>query len=443
MISLKHVIGWSIGSLGVAILFNTQTVLLTRYMTDELGIAAGVAATLLLISKLYDAATDPLMGWITDHTKSRWGRRRPWLLVGGLGSALAFIYLFNLPSGISSIAAVFIGLIAYSTFYTIFNVPYLAMPAEMSSVPAERTRLISWRVKAIGMGQLIGASLAPIMVFWFGSGQTGHAKMALILGSVAAAALVLCFLGTKGVHQTSPESSNRIDWREAVALIRANRPFLLLILTKLLQLTATAISLASMAYFFQHGLGRGLKDLGTYFALSSIVIILIQPVWVRLAKQGGKAKLYAIAAIGFVAIALSWFWTGTGTSMTSILVRSALSGIFVGGLLLMGQSLLPDTIHYDWQQNGLRREGIFAGIYTTVEKLSFALGGVTAGFILQFIGYQSSLSGELVIQTASAVSGIYFLSVVAPAILMLLSCIPLMYYPLKESDLTTDTNHAT
>lgn len=129
--------------------------------------------------------------------------------------------------------------------------------------------------------------------------------------------------------------------------------------------------------------------------------------------------------------------------MTSILVRSALSGIFVGGLLLMGQSLLPDTIHYDWQQNGLRREGIFAGIYTTVEKLSFALGGVTAGFILQFIGYQSSLSGELVIQTASAVSGIYFLSVVAPAILMLLSCIPLMYYPLKESDLTTDTNHAT
>ncbi len=81
MISLKHVVGWSIGSLGVAILFNTQTVLLTRYMTDELGIAAGVAATLLLISKLYDAATDPLMGWITDHTKSRWGRRRPWLLV--------------------------------------------------------------------------------------------------------------------------------------------------------------------------------------------------------------------------------------------------------------------------------------------------------------------------------------------------------------------------
>jgi len=86
MIQQKHVLSWGLGSLGVAIFFNTQTVLLTRYMTDELGIAAGVAGLLLLLSKLYDAVTDPLMGWITDRTKSKWGRRRPWLVIGGVGS---------------------------------------------------------------------------------------------------------------------------------------------------------------------------------------------------------------------------------------------------------------------------------------------------------------------------------------------------------------------
>lgn len=159
-------LSWGLGSLGVAILFNTQNVLLTRFMTDEMGIAAGTAGFLLLVTKLYDAITDPLMGFITDHTESRWGRRRPWIFIGGVGAACSFIYLFNAPTSIGPIIGIFIGLIAYSTFYTMFNVPYLSMPAEMSNIPSERTTLMSWRVRAIGLGQLIGSALAPVMVFW-------------------------------------------------------------------------------------------------------------------------------------------------------------------------------------------------------------------------------------------------------------------------------------
>ena len=141
-------LSWGLGSLGVAILFNTQTVLLTRFMTDEMGIAASTAGFLLLVSKLYDAVTDPVMGYITDHTDSKWGRRRPWIFLGGVGSACSFIYLFNIPSSLSAITGVFIGLIAYSTFYTIFNVPYLSMPAQMSTDPNDRSALIAWRVRA-------------------------------------------------------------------------------------------------------------------------------------------------------------------------------------------------------------------------------------------------------------------------------------------------------
>ena len=262
MIQQKHVLSWGLGSLGVAIFFNTQTVLLTRFMTDELGIAAGVAGLLLLLSKLYDAVTDPLMGWITDRTKSKWGRRRPWLIIGGVGTAMAFIYLFNVPSNISVITAIFIGLIAYSTFYTIFNVPYLAMPAEMSTLPLERTRLVAWRVRAIGMGQLIGSSFAPMMVFWFGGGRSAHGKMAIILGFVAMIAIIFCFLGTKGANQTVPKLKTKLSLKDSTKLILENKPFLFLIITKFLQLTATAIMLASMAYFFQHWLKKEFNDLG-------------------------------------------------------------------------------------------------------------------------------------------------------------------------------------
>ena len=438
MIQQKHVLSWGLGSLGVAIFFNTQTVLLTRFMTDELGIAAGVAGLLLLLSKLYDAVTDPLMGWITDRTKSKWGRRRPWLIIGGVGSAMAFIYLFNVPSNISVITAIFIGLIAYSTFYTIFNVPYLAMPAEMSSLPLERTRLMAWRVRAIGMGQLIGSSFAPMMVFWFGGGRSAHGKMAIILGFVAMIAIIFCFLGTKGANQTVPKLKTKLSLKDSTKLILENKPFLFLIITKFLQLTATAIMLASMAYFFQHWLKKEFNDLGLYFAISSVIIILVQPFWMSLVKKYSKAELYQVAAVGYALVSLSWYFSDPQTGMFWILFRSSLYGIFAGGLLLLGQAMLPDTIHYDWQQTGLRREGIFAGLYTTAEKLSFAIGGAMAGLFLQYFGYQSSQSGEVVIQSSTTISGIYFLAAVMPALLMLLSCVPLKYYRLEENDLAQE-----
>ena len=197
-----------------------------------------------------------------------------------------------------------------------------------------------------------------------------------------------------------------------------------------------------MACLFREGLGRSLQDLGSYFAVNSLVVILVQPLWLRLARRGGKARLYALAAVGFALVTASWFFAGHSTGMGAILLRFAASAVFVGGLLLMGQAMLPDTIDHDWQRSGQRREGIFSGIYTTVEKLSFALGGACAGFTLQWFGYRSSTSGQAVAQSASAIDGIYFLAAAVPAALMLASCIPLLLYPLRESELTEESTHA-
>ena len=431
-------LSWGLGSLGVAILFNTQNVLLTRFMTDEMGIAAGTAGFLLLVTKLYDAITDPLMGFITDHTESRWGRRRPWIFIGGVGAACSFIYLFNAPTSIGPILGIFIGLIAYSTFYTMFNVPYLSMPAEMSNIPSERTTLMSWRVRAIGLGQLIGSALAPVMVFWLGGGLSGHGFMALILGVLAMISIALCAMGTAGARQTAPQEKQKLLTWSAVQLIFENRPFLFLLLTKFLQLTATAVSLASTAYFFQHWLGKDFDVLGIYFAIGSVVIIMVQPFWIRMVKRYPKSEIYKVAAIGYALVSFSWYFTDADSGMIDIAIRGIVSGVSSGGLLLMGQAMLPDTIHYDYLRTGLRREGIFAGLYTTAEKISFAIGGAMAGLLLQFFGYRSSVSGVEVTQSDETIFGIFILSAVIPALLMLLSCVSLNYYRLKESDLAEE-----
>lgn len=437
-IQKKHMLSWGLGSLGVAILFNTQTVLLTRFMTDEMGIAASTAGFLLLISKLYDAVTDPVMGYITDNTDSKWGRRRPWIFLGGVGSACSFIYLFNIPSSLSAITGVFIGLIAYSTFYTIFNVPYLSMPAEMSTDPNDRSALIAWRVRAIGLGQLIGTSLAPAMVIWLGGGLAGHGFMALILGILAMISIIMCAIGTGGAKQTIPQDKQKLLTWNSIKLIFENKPFLFLILTKFLQLTGTAISLGTTAYLFQYWLGKTFYELSLYFAIGSVVIILVQPFWIKMIKRYPKSELYKVAAVGFALVACSWYFTDSNAGALDIVLRGGIYGIFTGGLLLMGQAMLPDTIHYDFQKTGLRREGIFAGLYTTAEKLSFAIGGAMAGFLLQYFGYRSSMSKQIVLQSEETVFGIFILSAFIPAVLMSLSCVPLHFYRLKESDLAKE-----
>ena len=146
-------IGWGMGTFGISSMFNSVNLLLQRFATDFLGIAAAAYGLIYLVSKIYDAATDPVMGALSDRTRSRFGRRRPYLLLGGALCAAAFIALFNAPSVVDSPHALLLLallLIFYSTGYTVFNVPYLAMPAEMTRDYMERARLISFRVYAIG-----------------------------------------------------------------------------------------------------------------------------------------------------------------------------------------------------------------------------------------------------------------------------------------------------
>lgn len=143
-LSRTTMIGWGLGTLGPVMLVSSTNALLLRFMTDFVGLSAGLAAALIGLSKLYDAFADPTMGWLSDRTRSRWGRRRPYLLAGGALLALSMLALFWLPPLEGDTArTLYMGavLIFYATAYTVFTIPYMAMPAEMSSSYHQRTEL--------------------------------------------------------------------------------------------------------------------------------------------------------------------------------------------------------------------------------------------------------------------------------------------------------------
>lgn len=444
-LGLRVVVGWALGTLAIGILFNTTGLLLLRYLTDYVGLAAGLAGLLIGASKIYDAVTDPLMGWVSDNTRSRFGRRRIWLLVGTLMCGLALIGLFNMPTGWSKTPLVFwvvLMLLFYATAYTVFTVPYMAMPAEMTTDYQERSRLMSYRVAFIGAAQLIAGYAAPVLIVFFGDGSRGHGRMSLVLAAGLVLAGLGCFWLTRGARSTTGTVQRadaaavvrvaRLDQLRAVA---GNRPFMLLILSKLALLLAIASFGATFAYFVVHVLKATYALLGTYTVVSSAALFASLPVWMRVIKRTDKRKAFLIAAILYALLSSSWLLASAGDPVLWTLLRGAGMGVLGCGTLLAGQALLPDAIEYDYLRHGERREALLAGFYTMAEKLASALGLALIGAFLGAMGYLSSSGGAFVQQPDSALLGISIAVGGLPALMMLLSAALLWGYDLTENKL--------
>jgi GPH family glycoside/pentoside/hexuronide:cation symporter len=430
-------VGWGVGTLAVAALFNSVNVLLLRYLVDYVGIGAALAGSMMALSKLYDAIIDPVIGAASDRSRSKHGRRRPFVLVGGLMLAFAALILFNVPSGLTASTAliyVVVGLLFYSTAYAVFSVPYMAMPAEMTSDYHERSRLISFRVYAVGLASLVATFVGPVLIERGGGGQSGHTMMSVFIATLAIVGTVICFRATARAPFHYSNDHIRLGLLEKIRLLVGNKPFVLLLVIKLLQLAALAVTQAAMPFLFKQVLKFNDTMLGLYFLVFYLGVMLSQELWVRLGRRLGKRKIYLVATLVYASMYLSWYFVETGEPVYFAFLRAAGLGVAAGAVLLFGQSLLPDTMEWDYRRTGLRREGMLSAVYTIAEKLAYALGAGITGILLGASGYVKATAGAAVVQPASAISAIYFLASIGPMILLVLSCVALIFYDLSEED---------
>ena len=436
MLPFKIRFGWGIGTLTVSLMFQATGLLLLLYLTDFVKLDATTAGLLIGLSKIYDAVTDPIMGRISDRTKSPWGKRRPYVFLGTFMCAGSFILLFNLATFADSPNIVIITLFALilnATGYTVFNVPYLAMPSEITNDYNARTNLVSYRVMAVAAGQLGGSALGPALVVYFGSGIAGHTGMANSLAIIMIFAGMTCFQLTKSASyiKTSVTQQNTSSFFKQFKTAFQVKPFAILLGIKVTQLTGFAIFLGSLPYLFTRVMGLSLSYIGFYFLIQGSVMFISQPIWVRVVSRIGKKSAYYLASLLWGLGALSWVLASQGETNIEIIARGIFLGIGAGGLLLVGQSMLPDTMQYDFQSSGQRREGILAGVYTTVEKLSFAIGPSLLGLILGFSGYNADLNQ----QNDNVISMIYFSAAGFPVITLIISCVLMFFYNVDQDTL--------
>jgi GPH family glycoside/pentoside/hexuronide:cation symporter len=428
-------VGWASGTLGIGT-FAVGGYLLLRFMTDYLGIAPGVAGIVFASAKIFDIVMDPIVGSISDRTRSRWGRRRPYLVAGGIACGLSFMLSFNPPAivtGWPAIAMVTGILFLNALSYAIFMIPYIAMPAEMTDRADERSQLMSFRVMFGSLSNLVGGFATTALIAWFGGGLAGHRAMGVIIGLAIFCFMTACFVFTRNAPSRPIVETAHVPMREQFKAAIANRPFLVLQCSKVMLLSAAAIHTASAPFFVQRRLALPDTGLGAIYATLTLGTILCQPFWLWLARTRGKRDAFVIAGLYTAVAWMCWLPFGAGTGWTTVLLLGTAAGIGNGGIVMLSYSMLPDTMAYEYQCSGRRIEGSFSGIYTMVEKLGGAFGSSLTGLTLAAFGYvQASAAGQQVVQSDRAIFGTAIAYTVVPSVLLLCSVAVMRFYPLDE-----------
>lgn len=422
--------GWGLGSLGLAVILNTLNVLLIAYLTVVVGIEPALAGSLVLLAKLYDVLTDLPMGWITDRTHTRWGARRPYLLAAGVVTPFALVMLFAAPDG-DAVTWIVAALLLYATGYTLFNVPYLSMPAELSPDTHLRTRMVAWRSLFIAGGTLFGVAVAPYLVGSLGGGADAYAVLGKTMAAVVAAAFAGCVVLT-GQRREVVQPPPATPITTQLKMMAGNRHFLTLLLIKVTHLLAMSIGAGSLFFMFRFVLDTDLQTLGIYGAVTTLVWAVMMPMWTSIARKHGKRSGYLLATFAYSLVTLTWLFADADEALAMTLLRGAAFGVISGGMLLMGNAMLQDIMDEDYRRTGVRKNGMFAGSYSLVEKITSGVGAQILGAILSITGFDRAAQQ----QGDTALLGIYVVVGLIPAVLMLLSLFVIRAYRLDESKLT-------
>lgn len=431
-------IGYATGSLATGAFGTVPGLILLIYLTDTLGVAAGVAGLVVFLPKFWDVIFNPIVGAWSDRTNSKMGPRRPWMLAGGILLPISFVFLFATPAILGpggSAVYVMVFFLLSAASYALFQVPYVSMPAEMTDNYEERTSIVSFRIVALTLGILFSGALAPILVRSASDERQGYILMGLVVAAFMAVSMILSVIGTRSAPRTTVPRGDAgllVAFRAA----RSNHYFLPLWIAFIIQALATAAMLASIPFLARYILEDDAAA-STLFVALVAPAILFTPLWKSVGNTVGKTKGYVIASLCFLVAAILITFS-QAVPIAVLYLAVVLAGIGYAGMQLFPLAMLPDTVSVDEARSGERRSGMLTGLWTAGETGAFAIGPALVGALLGLFGFVSTSSDETVSQPDSALFGIVVATGVLPAVAMVVSLLVLRRYRLSASVLESE-----
>jgi len=447
-LDLKTKLAYGAGDLGPAITANISIFFLLVFFTNVAGIPAGLAGSILMIGKIWDAINDPMIGVLSDQTNSpRWGRRLPWLFYGAIPFGVTFFLQWIVPRFTDDQSGniwplfwyyVVIGLLS-QVFYTVVNLPYTAMTPELTQDYNERTTLNSFRFAFSIGGSILSLILARIIFSMIGDRQQQYLVLAAVCAVISVLSLYACIFGVRDrllafeARRTQGEPPASIPFFEQIKIAFSNRPYLFIIGIFLFSWLGVQVTATTIPYLVVNYMRLKESDVPTVMIAVQGTALLMLFVWSTLSQKIGKKAVYFLGMTLWIIAAAGLFFLQPG-QIGLMYVLAVMAGFGVSTAYLVPWSLIPDVIDLDELQTGQRREGIFYGFMVLLQKLGLALGIFLVGNALQAAGFQAAIPGTttLPIQPDSALLAIRITVGPVPMICLICGLLLMYFYPITR-----------
>lgn len=434
----RAVAGYAVGSVGTGGFGTLPGLVLAYYLTDTLAVPALLATVVVLVPKAWDVLIDPAVGALSDREAGRRQTRTGLMTVGALTLPIGFIGMFAAPAGLSPVAAglwVLVFFVLATSSFSLFQVPYIALPADLTSDYAERTRLMGWRIAVLALAILLVGAGGPAVRDAAGGDSLGY----LVMGVVVAVVLLGGMLGTiigarvrrpvldpQNLHEKTRETNETSlkieEYRAGLAAFRELPTYRALLIVFVLQALATGVMLAAVQYVATYTLDDQAALTFVFVALVAPAILVV-PLWTRYAGRVGKQAAFTLASVLFAVAALSLvalLWAPGGWLYLPV----AVAGVGYAGMQLFPLAMLPDVI----TAAGRHRGGAMSGLWTAGETTGLALGPAVVLLMLALGGFRSSTADQVVTQPGSALALIVLAFSLIPALLVGASLLILRRY---------------
>lgn len=436
---LAYAAGGPVDILGVWVMVSIAY----QVFNFELKMPPTYVAIILMSLRLWDGVADPVMGWISDNFRSKWGRRRPFIFVGAILAGITYPLIWWFPFDMSqeAIMAWVIGFgVLFYSFFTVWAMPYQSMLMEMTPDYNERTRVAEIRgyfqtLAGLLNGWMWWISMLPL---FFLNGEAspinGMRYLSIAIGIIIIIFGVIPAIFVKERYYESDlvKKQKKVKLVDSLKETFSNRPFIILCLLTLFFLLGTSIFDSYGRFVGTYYVLGGDWDAGAVFAGYGTFIytgfsLLFIPIFRRLSEKIGKPKvLFFSMILVFVAVSTTW-WTFTPDNPWLMLINTAFIGAGYAGLWLMIPSMQVDVVDYDELKTGERREGSYASIFSWVLKLSFVIGFLISGPVIELTGFDANLN-------ENQAEGVYEIMrigyIVIPVVALIIAVVLLKAFPI-------------
>lgn len=439
-LSLGQKAGWGLADMGIVVFVIVKQLLILTYLTTVLGVPVGIAGFVTTAVLVFDMVTDPIIGYLSDRTQSRFGRRAPWMFLGVLVMAAGMFGLFSTPIGMETTGNLFwvVGFFVLATVgFTMVAIPYGAQSGEITQDPKERSTMTGFRMAFASIGILIGGALIPGL-----AGSMGYANAALVVTPLMVGAVWISLWATRDAPRV--EQASTVNLSGMFGLVFANKAFVVLVLLYGVMTLAIAMITAGLPFAALYlivdtgdtplsGAAAELSTLSLLFAAFVVGSILSQAIWVLLSHRIGKVGALVLGLCFYVVLLFALHAMLPSVNVTVIAGMFVLAGMTNGAYQQIPWAIYPDLMDVTRRESGAAIEGAFSAIWLFGQKLANAIAPAVLGLTLSAAGWQET-TGEVVIQSEEALSTLQMSITLIPAGILVVAILglSLIYRPMER-----------